>query len=447
MAALAPAFVVHGSPPFGLLPGRACARRTAAPKRLRVASIRLSAEPDNRNPAPVSTPSQASQHAAKANGAPRPENPADSVPKPEHRGAPAPQIDPLGKDAGAEADQSPQRSVPISIGPLSTAVPTRWLLYLVPFFWGSFAPAVRYLFAQEQHPDPSVFNTIRLVLSTMIYAPVLAAEFNAYRKRNTPDADPDRSFDFAIAGTELGIFVFLANVAQVLGLQQTSASRAAFLVQLQTVFVPVLSGLLGLAKISRKTWISSLVAVGGVALLSSDKSHGSVSSITGDALEVLSALFFSTYIIRLSKYCNNVAPNPLVATKIAVQAVLSLIWAASAELFAFWNHPTGSSLVADEKAPWTFSAVLISFVVVVWTGLMSSAASGWAQTRGQQGVPPSEAVVIFASQPLWASALAACVLGESFGPKGFAGGALIVAATLIAAKPDKPSAEESTIDT
>lgn len=280
-----------------------------------------------------------------------------------------------------------------------------------------------------------MFNTERLLLSTIVYIPVFVAEINLFLNRNEPENKTqvgENRFAFFPAGIELGVYVFLANVAQVIGLQQTSASRAAFLVQLQTVIVPVLSGLFGIDKITPKTWLSSLVAIAGVALLSSDKGHGAVSSFTGDALEIVSALFFSTYIIRLGKYCNALPANPLVATKIAVQAILSIGWAVLANLGTIFHHvPTDVSETA-EVLPWTLPTIGITIGVVAWTGLVSSAISGWAQTTGQRGVPASEAVIIFATQPLWASALATFILHESFGPKGLAGGALIVAATLLA---------------
>lgn len=349
--------------------------------------------------------------------------------------------DPLRDIPPSDSEASKPNTVRLSLGALSGSIPARWLLYAVPFMWGSFGPAVRLLFSQDVHPDPSLFNTERLLLSTLVYVPILAAEYTAYRTRDPQNPSTDKPLAFLTAGAELGVYVFLANVAQVLGLQQTSASRAAFLVQLQTVIVPVLAGIFGLDKISPKTWLSSLVAVAGVALLSSDKGHGSVSSLTGDALEVLSAFFFSTYIIRLSRYCNEVPANPLVAVKIAVQAVLSVLWAASSEIGQFFKHVPTEVSTGDEIAHWTLTAVLVNLGVVLWTGLLSSAASGWAQTKGQQGVPASQAVVIFSTQPLWASALAAVVLGESFGPKGFAGGAMIVAATLIAGNSDEREAE------
>lgn len=345
----------------------------------------------------------------------------------------------LASAASEEASSEPKpeqktTGIDLSLGPLKIAIPSRWLLFTVPIMWGSFGPAVRLLFSQDPHQDPSIFNSERLMLSTLIYLPVLAAELKAFlNRKNTKPSDDDKDrYSFFPAGIELGIYVFLANIAQVIGLQQTSASRAAFLVQLQTVIVPVMAGLFGKAKIPLITWVSSLVAVTGVALLSSDKGHGTVASLSGDALEVTSALFFSAYVFRLEKYCNTVAANPLVATKIAVQAFLSIGWALFAQVGSSVVHAPSEQL--ENVATWTLSAVAINAAVVGWTGLVSSALSGWAQTKGQQGVPASEAVVIFATQPLWASAIATVLLGETFGPRGLAGGALIVMATLLAGR-------------
>lgn len=332
--------------------------------------------------------------------------------------------------------------IDLSLGPLKLAIPSRWLLFTVPIMWGSFGPAVRLLFSQERHQDPSIFNSERLLLSTLIYMPILAAELKAFlNRKDSKSADDDKErYSFFPAGIELGIYVFLANIAQVIGLQQTSASRAAFLVQLQTVIVPVMAGVIGKAKIPLNTWVSSLVAVTGVALLSSDKGHGTVSSLSGDALEVTSAFFFSAYVFRLEKYCNTVAANPLVATKIAVQAVLSIGWALFAQVGSSVVHAPSDT--PENVATWTLAAVAINAAVVGWTGLVSSALSGWAQTKGQQGVPASEAVVIFATQPLWASAIATVLLGETFGPQGLAGGALIVFATLLASRKNDSKTED-----
>jgi drug/metabolite transporter (DMT)-like permease len=46
-------------------------------------------------------------------------------------------------------------------------------------------------------------------------------------------------------------------------------------------------------------------------------------------------------------------------------------------------------------------------------------------------VPAGEASVVLATEPLWAAAFAAVILGESFGWNEYAGGFLIVSACLV----------------
>ena len=65
-------------------------------------------------------------------------------------------------------------------------------------------------------------------------------------------------------------------------------------------------GTTGVENVRSRTWMASVLAVAGVALLSIEKRHGTVSSRTGDVLEIMSAIFFSFYIILLGKYCNSV---------------------------------------------------------------------------------------------------------------------------------------------
>ena len=97
----------------------------------------------------------------------------------------------------------------------------------------------------------------------------------------------------------------------------------------------------------------------------------------------------------------------------------------------------------DGPVPWTTHAVFVNMAVIAWTGIMTSAVSGWLQTKGQQFVTASESAVIFATQPLWASATAAVFLGESFGSRGITGGGLIVLATAFAALSETKSEDDT----
>lgn len=339
----------------------------------------------------------------------------------------------------ATSEKVVDNNVRFNLFGMEMAVPARLMLFTVPIMWGSFGPVVRLLFEQEPHLDPTVFNTVRLFLSCAVYMPILIREYAAYseiranEEKGIPPAEEDSDrFSFILAGLELGLYVFGANVSQVVGLEQVSAARAAFLVQLQTVIVPVLSGIFGLDAVTRNTLISSFIAVAGVALLSLDKGHGSVSSLSGDALEILSAVFFSAFILRLGRYVSRgVRTAPLVAWKICVQTILCTTYAAGQTFLTSANAVNTGDLL-DGPAEWTQPIVALNVFGMLWTGLVCSALGGWVQSKGQEKVPASTAVVIFAMQPLWASAMAAVVLGESFGTKGVLGGGLIVASTIVA---------------
>ena len=107
-------------------------------------------------------------------------------------------------------------------------------------------------------------------------------------------ADAEASTSEAVrwlAGAELGGYLFLGNCAQVLGLQWTTADRAAFLVQLTTIIVPVLEAGVQRTSLPARTWAACGLATVGVAVLSSDGLTGAA-DLRGDALIVLSAFFY-----------------------------------------------------------------------------------------------------------------------------------------------------------
>ena len=65
------------------------------------------------------------------------------------------------------------------------------------------------------------------------------------------------------------------------------------------VIVPLPSGLPGVENVRSRAWMALVLAVAGVAPLSTDKRHGTVSSRSGKVLEMVSAMSFSFYIMRV----------------------------------------------------------------------------------------------------------------------------------------------------
>jgi drug/metabolite transporter (DMT)-like permease len=71
---------------------------------------------------------------------------------------------------------------------------------------------------------------------------------------------------------------------------------------------------------------------------------------------------------------------------------------------------------------------------VLWTGLISTSLNFFLEIFALGQVPPGEASVILATEPLWAAAFASLILGETLGWNDYAGGFLIVAACLVSAR-------------
>ena len=63
-----------------------------------------------------------------------------------------------------------------------------------------------------------------------------------------------------------------------------------------------------------------------------------------------------------------------------------------------------------------------------YTGLISTALTIWLQAKVFKRLPSTDASIILASEPLWATAFAAVLLGDTLDWSAGVGGALILAA-------------------
>jgi len=172
-----------------------------------------------------------------------------------------------------------------------------------------------------------------------------------------------------LGGMELGTYLFIGNLLQVIGLKTVPADRAAFLVQLTTIFVPLAQGIVAgnLFSIPGRTWIACLVAFLGVlvmgfdghtppnildSLLQSMKTFfsgvGDASTFTtiitkgdessrttilqqlsqvftgGDLLVVSAALAYTMHVLRLSSYVRKTTPLRLAGAKATVESIWSV---------------------------------------------------------------------------------------------------------------------------
>lgn len=305
-------------------------------------------------------------------------------------------------------------------------------LLAVPLAWGTYGPAVELAFALPHAPPAPVLSFAFCAVSTLSLT--LARLLPRGEADITNSSEQGRSFPMDTktlrAGAELGLWIFLASNVQLLGLQATTAARAGFLVQLTTIIVPLVETVLLGRRLPAQLVGACAIAAAGAALISfgdvSAASATAEATLKGDALIGLSALLYSAHVVRLGEWAPSLDSLKLAQAKAISQVLFNCITLAGFAL--------GGSFALKEWAGSLESKELIVLGLVgLWNGLVPSAFTTWAQSYGQSVVSPTAANLFYSSQPIWTAAISVAVLHETLDVNEFAGGACILAATLLAA--------------
>ena len=287
-----------------------------------------------------------------------------------------------------------------------------------------------------------------------------------------------------MASCELGVYLFFGQLTQLLGLNGTSATSNAILVQSSVVIVPLFevvrqqrgsgnghdamgskaNGMHGAAGRSGATaWLNrclpSLLALGGIASITiapqllgsggggggggsggrllaaasaggaeAEEKEGDVNTLFGVVCSLASAACYALHTMRLSEY-GDVDATMQATGQVAVNAALDLLAMPIAAMLAGVSS-TPSPLRWLRKAPPTAISRLLQ--AATWNGVVIVGATTWGMSYAQRAVRASTAVVAYAMEPLFATIFAAAFLHEGVGPLLLLGGALIVAANVIA---------------
>jgi drug/metabolite transporter (DMT)-like permease len=349
------------------------------------------------------------------------------------------------------------------------------VLLTVPFAWGSFEPAVRYVYEIDPPLPALVFSLgYYLVAATSLgFLTLLASSTQQDQKGSEVEESTQIVDQTAIrGGMELGTYLFIGNGLQVLGLATVSADRAAFLLQLTTLFVPLVQGLVfngDLKSISSKTWTACVVALIGVAVISLDGKEGPIldnaaniltNFSQGDIFIMAAAFSYTFHCIRLERFAKETPALQLAACKATTETVWTLVLIAT--IFGIASQSSGGSaedlpsLLSGAQAT---SSEIASFfqsdtsllsnnpalpsvvLAILWTGLVTVAYTIYAQSFGQSRVSPTDANLIYTIQPICTAVFAWILLGETLGPAGYVGGALIGSAVYLVAVDDGGGSE------
>jgi drug/metabolite transporter (DMT)-like permease len=366
------------------------------------------------------------------------------------------------------------------------------VLWTVPMAWGTFEVAVRYVYTTLPELPTLLFSASYYAVATIALLLILtvqrlcenndSARIVISKKEKVelapvgvaPDAvdllttsspraegiqpQPAPSvLDSALrGGLELGTYLFLGNLLQLVGLLSISANRAAFLLQLTTVFVPLLQGV-----VSWRIWRACGLALLGVGVMSFDVSslattttlfdeHQLLEALqwsVGDTCVVGAALAYTGHCIRLERYAQQI-PNPVLlgASKAATECAWTL-FLLGAVLYLSQSPPSSAEnaswLTTTGRECWTFLRSNsheqwdAAVPAILWTGCVPIAYTIVAQSYGQRRVRPVQANLIYTIQPVATAFFAYWILQEeSLQWNGYLGGALIGAAVLLVVQED-----------
>ncbi|RKT27669.1 threonine/homoserine efflux transporter RhtA [Paraburkholderia sp. RAU2J] len=212
----------------------------------------------------------------------------------------------------------------------------------------------------------------------------------------------------------LGIFL-----CETFGILMTRAANAAFLISLCVVLTPLVEWWLLKRRPSRIEWAAVALSLLGAWLLAGD---GALSFNPGDALILLAALLRALTVCVTKRVMRDSALPPLSVT--AVQSgVVAFGSAAAAWLFAPHQQWQAVPTLNGHATFWAYVAYLV---------LACTLFAFFAQNFAIKRSSPTRVSLLMGSEPAFGALFASIWLGERISATAWIGGALIVAASILA---------------
>ncbi len=213
-------------------------------------------------------------------------------------------------------------------------------------------------------------------------------------------------------GSITGLIYFLAIVFQTIGLQTTTAGKAAFITGLSTIMVPFIAWLGFKRSLNNRIWIAVFVSIIGMAFLLLE---GEAGIIIGDILVLVCAVLYAIFIILNYKFVNLV--------DIYLYSIVQLL---IISLFCFV-----SSFLINES--YSFSSIDLGYwLVIIYMGIVVTTGTFIFQNWGQQHQGPAQTAIIFTLEPVFAVLFASFIIGnETMTILGWLGCGLVFVAILI----------------
>lgn len=200
----------------------------------------------------------------------------------------------------------------------------------------------------------------------------------------------------------------IAQILQTAGLSHTSASVSGFVTGMYVVATPLLAAALFGQRIPAAVWIAVGLSTVGLGILSL---RGFQIGF-GEAVTFVGAILYALHIVALSRWSSPRDALGMATLQTVVIAAMCLLLAS----------PGGITLASGTR----------DWLAVIYMALGAGALAMLAQTWAQGQLTAARAALLMTMEPVFAATFAVMFGHEQLGMRVFFGGALILAAMLIA---------------
>lgn len=274
------------------------------------------------------------------------------------------------------------------------------MLFVVAFIWGSG------FIATQIALDANFSSAFIMVCRFTIASLILLLLFNKKLK--------DINKDDIRGGSIAGVFLFMSFTFQTYGLMYTSPSSNAFLTATNVVLVPFFSWALFKTRPQTKVFVSAIMCLIGVSILSVDFNEGLSSFGLGEILTLCGAVSFACHTMALGKYSKTMDINKLVFLQLLTASILSLM------LFLLVDRDVSQFVPVK------------SHLAIFYLAIFSTCIAYFLQTASQRYVSESTTAVIISTESLFASFLSVMLGFEVMTYNLILGGILILLSVVIA---------------
>ena len=355
----------------------------------------------------------------------------------------------------ADAPITPQEGAYIAEESITTSDGLFWrgVVVILCALWASNFACAKVVLDQPG-VDASLFAVARFSVAALSLAP---GAIGAARKGMI-------SWETARGAVICGSWVAFGYMGQLIGLMTTTPSRACVICSLNCIFVAIVAELTRVNSTKERGYVTdfdlrklipALIAVTGVAIIELKGAAGG--PVIGDLIAFTQPIGFGMGYLQLEELMRKEpsAALPVSAIKLVIVTLAACIF--------FESSPHATAMVSDlatsvdvldagtvmEGAKSIGEITGIGFQIpdftpilesplalgaIFYTGIVTTSLALFVEAIAFQRVPATDASIILTTEPLFAAAASAVLVGETFGPSDAIGAFFIVGACIYAIK-------------